>query len=67
MHYLRHLCLFACSGVQYILRCVFAVLFSSCVPYVARFYRLSILDCPFGIFLTLIYMTTHFTGLILTF
>jgi hypothetical protein len=25
MHYLRHLCLFACSGVQYILRCVFAL------------------------------------------
>jgi hypothetical protein len=38
MSYLRYLCLFAYSGIQRILRCVF-VCFSSFVPYVASFSR----------------------------
>jgi hypothetical protein len=54
--YLRYLCLFAYSGVQHILSCgvfwgVFLVFFClrlvSCVPNVASFSALSILDCPF--------------------
>jgi hypothetical protein len=44
MSYLRYLCLFAYSGVQHILCCVFL-----CVPYVASFSGLSIFDCRFGI------------------
>ena len=43
MHYLRHLCLFACSGVQYILRCVFALF---CFRLVYPTWPDSI-DCPF--------------------
>jgi hypothetical protein len=43
MPYLRYLCLFAYSGVQYIL-CL-----SSCgVPNVVSFSGLSIFDCPFS-------------------
>jgi uncharacterized membrane protein len=59
MSYLLELCLFEHSGVQciyilyiyiYICVCVFLHCFSSfCVPYVASFSGLSILDCPFGI------------------
>ena len=45
MSYLRYLCLFAFSGVQYIVLCFS----SSCVPYVASFSGLSNFDCPFGI------------------
>ena len=37
MSYLRYLCLFAYSGVQHISRCVFVLVTSSCVPYVASF------------------------------
>jgi hypothetical protein len=43
--YLRYLCLFAYSGVQHILRCVFG-LFLYCVLYGASFAGLSILYCP---------------------
>ena len=50
MSYLRYLCLFMHSGVQYIVCCVFLFFFSSfCVPYVGSFSGLSIFDCPFGI------------------
>jgi hypothetical protein len=38
MSYLRYLCLFAYSGVQHTMLC----LFSSCLPYVASFSGLSI-------------------------
>ena len=34
MPYLHYLCLFAHSGVQHILCCVFVCFSSSCVPYV---------------------------------
>jgi hypothetical protein len=37
MSYLRYLCLFTNSGVLHILCCVFVLLASSCVPYVASF------------------------------
>ena len=37
MSYLRYLCLFAHSGVQHILCCVFVCFSSSCVPYIASF------------------------------
>jgi hypothetical protein len=47
MSYLRHLCLFAYSGVQHILSCGFFPL--SCVPYVASCSGLSIFGCAFGI------------------
>jgi len=48
MSYLRYLCLFAYSGVQHILCCVFG--FISCVPYICcHFSGLSIFYCPFGI------------------
>ena len=48
--YLLYLCLFACSGVQHILCCVFVCLrFGSCVSYVASFSGLPIVDCHFGI------------------
>ena len=43
MFYLLYLCLFTYSGVQQILCCV---LFSSCIPSVASFSRLSILVAP---------------------
>jgi len=47
MSYLRYLCLFAHSGVQHILRCVFALfLFVLCAPCCPG---LSIFDCPFGV------------------
>ena len=48
MSYLHYLCLFAYSGVQDILCCVFVCLSSSCVTYVASFYGLSIFDCLFS-------------------
>ena len=35
------------GGVQYILCCVFCLVF--CVPNVASFSEMSILDCPFGL------------------
>ena len=47
MFYLRYLCLFAESGVQRILCCVFLFCFS-CVSNVVSFSGLSILDSPFG-------------------
>jgi hypothetical protein len=48
--YLRYLCLFVHSGVQYIYRIfVFICFSSSCVPYVPSFSGLSIIDCPFDI------------------
>jgi len=50
----HQLCLFAymvsntyCVGFIFALFC--CCLFSSCVPYVASFSRLSIFDCTFGI------------------
>ena len=44
------MCLFTYSGDQQILCCVFALFFFSfCVPCVANFSGLSIVDCPFGI------------------
>ena len=49
---IRRLCLFAYSGVQHILCCVFCfvcLLLVSCVPYGASFSGLSIFDCLFGI------------------
>ena len=49
MSYLSFLCLFAYSGVQHILCCVFALWSSSCVANVVSFSVLSIFDCPFGI------------------
>ena len=50
MSYLRYLCLFAYSGIHHILCCVVCcarVRLLSCVPNVASFCGLSILDCPF--------------------
>jgi hypothetical protein len=52
MSYLCHLCLFAHSGVQHALCCVFGLfVFVLCprVPNVVSVSGLSILDCPFGI------------------
>jgi uncharacterized membrane protein required for colicin V production len=50
---LRYLCLFAYSGVQHILCCVFVYVLSlSSVPYVASFSGLSIFDYPFGVLLS---------------
>jgi hypothetical protein len=49
MSYLRNLCLFAFSGVQHALCCVFVLFSLSYVPYVVSFSGLSILDCPFDI------------------
>jgi hypothetical protein len=46
MSYLRYLCLFTYSDVQYILCCV---LFCFSLSYVASFSGLSIFDCPFGL------------------
>ena len=48
MSYLRYLCLVTYSGVQHILHCV-CLRLVSCVPNVASFSGLSIVDCPFGI------------------
>ena len=45
MSYLRYLCLFAYSGVQYILCCVF-VLFVTAMCLVCPMFPVS-LDCPF--------------------
>jgi hypothetical protein len=50
MSYLRYLCLFAHSGIHHILCCVVGcarLRLVSCVPNVASFCGLSILDCPF--------------------
>ena len=49
MSYLRYLCLFVFSGVQYIVLCFCFVFLPSCVPYVASFSGLSNFDCPFGV------------------
>jgi len=49
MSYLRYLCLFTYSDVQHMLSCVFVLCFTSCLPYVAGFFGLSIFDCPFDI------------------
>jgi hypothetical protein len=46
MSFLRYLCLFAHSGVQHILCCVFCFVL---LPYVASFPGLSIFDSHFGI------------------
>ena len=40
--------IFAHSGAQHILCCVFALFSSSCVPYIALFPALSIIDYPLG-------------------
>ena len=53
MSYLHHLCLFAYSDVQHILRCgvffcIVCLRHVSCVANVARISGLSILDIPFG-------------------
>jgi hypothetical protein len=56
MPYLCYLCLFAHSGIQHILCfvvCCARVRLVSCVPNVASFCGLSILDCPFCLFSTL--------------
>ena len=47
MSYLRYLCLFACSGVQRILCCVFALFVI--VISTASFSGLYISDCPIDI------------------
>ena len=54
MSYIRYLCLFVYSGIQHILGCVldlldFVLCLVSCVPTVASFSGLPIIDCPFGI------------------
>ena len=52
MSYLRYSCLFAHSGVQQILCCVFCFVYIRlvfCVPIVPSFSGLSIRDCPFDI------------------
>ena len=46
MSYLSHLCLFAYSGVQRILCCVFVLFSFVCVLYVASFSVLSFCYCP---------------------
>jgi hypothetical protein len=49
MSYLRYVCLLVHSGVQHILSCVFCfvcVHLVFCVPNVASFSGLFILDCP---------------------
>ena len=46
MSYLWYLCLFAYSGVQHILCCIFVLFSLSCVPYVFSFSGLAIFDCP---------------------
>jgi hypothetical protein len=53
MSYLRYLCLLAYSGVQHntyacIVLCFLFGLSSSCVPNIASFSRMPILDCPLG-------------------
>jgi hypothetical protein len=50
MSYLRYLCLLAYGVVQHILRCVFVLFSSSCVPSVATFSGLFILITSVGIF-----------------
>jgi hypothetical protein len=47
MSNLRYVCLLAYSGVQHY--CVVFCFSTSCVPYVASLFGLSIFDCPFGI------------------
>ena len=49
MSCLQSLYLFAYMDIQHILCCVFVLFLSSCVPYVASFFGLSIFDCPFDI------------------
>jgi hypothetical protein len=49
MSCLRYLCLVVNSGVQHILCCVFVLLWSCCVPYIASFSRLYMCYCPFGV------------------
>ena len=44
MSYLASLCLFAYSGVQQISCCAFAMFSTSCVPYIASFSGLLIVD-----------------------
>jgi hypothetical protein len=46
--YLRYFCLFAYSGVRYIL-CFVALRLVFCVPSVVSFSRLFILDCSFSV------------------
>ena len=48
MSYLRYFCLFAYSGVQHLLCFFLCLRLVSCVPNVASFSGMSILDCPFG-------------------
>ena len=49
MSYLRYLCVLEYSGVQHILCFVGLCFSSSCVPYIARFSGLFIVDCAFFI------------------
>ena len=61
MSYLRYLCLFTYNGVQHILCCVFLFCLSSfCVPDVANFSGVSILDLPFRFSLTFIYILASY-------
>jgi len=49
-------CLFARSGVQHLLCCVFVLLFFFCVPYVARFFGLSIFGILQRLFISVTYL-----------
>ena len=61
MSYLRYLCLFTYNGVQHILCSVFLFCLSSfCVPDVANFSGVSILDLPFRFSLTFIYILASY-------
>ena len=59
MSSLRYLCLFAHSGVQQILCCVFALFVFVFVHYVASFSEMSVFIAPFWCSLTFIYIITY--------
>jgi len=48
MSYVSYTCFFAYGGVQHIMCCVVFCFSSTCVPYVASSFGLSIFDNPFG-------------------
>jgi len=48
MSYLSYLCLLAHSGVQHIMCCDFVLLSSSCAPFIASFFGLSIASSVFS-------------------
>ena len=60
MSYLRYLCLLAYGVVQHILRCVFVLFSSSCVPSVATFSGLFIFDYLRRYFLTFIHLIERY-------